>query len=343
MKKWIPVLLIFSILFLTNSVFAKKEVRFWLRNSDGTTNPVGEGGQIGITHSTYLHSQTKGDSDVETTWFTGGSNVYYSIGSDPNYWVECESFWWSGDGQSWPPAAGDILYTTVTDNYGTYNGQSRTFAITLNSSEQQDIIGEGASLPVQMNSIMAASSQEEGITLIWRTESETDCAGFYIWRSEEEEGQYMKITTALIPGSGNKSDATEYSYSDQNVQGGIVYWYKIEEISTDGNSAFYGPVSIAISISVPIEYGLSQNYPNPFNPETTFRYQLPEMSDVSIEIYSILGQKIKTWQYVSQPAGEYTVNWNGIDDLGKQVSSGIYFLQMKAGSYREMRKMTVMH
>ena len=67
------------------------------------------------------------------------------------------------------------------------------------------------------------------------------------------------------------------------------------------------------------------------------------MSNVSIEIYSILGQKIKTWEYIDQPAGEYTINWKGEDEWGRRVSSGIYFLQMKAGSYKQMRKMTIMH
>ncbi len=252
--------------------------------------------------------------------------------------VECGNFFtaWSN---------GDILRVDFIDT-GAGSGNNRTET----GSDQGQLIVNGASqnfgdtsLPVQMASITATAGQEEGVTLIWLTESETDCAGFHVWRSESEEGEYVRMTTALIPGSGNTSVATEYTYNDRNVQGEVVYWYKIEEISTDGKSTLFGPVSVEVAASLPTQYGLSQNYPNPFNPSTTFQYQLPEMSDVSIEIYSILGQKIKTWQYVNQPAGYYAVNWDGIDGLGRRVASGIYLMQMKAGGYSEMRKMTIMH
>ena len=253
---------------------------------------------------------------------------------------------WTVECGNFPTAwqIGDILRIDFTD-IGAGSGGNRTET----GSDQGQLTEAGSdnfedtSLPVQMNSITATLSQENGVTLIWRTESETDCAGFHVWRSESEEGEYVRMTTALIPGSGNTSNTTEYAFNDKNVQGMSICWYKIEEISIDGKSTLFGPVSVEATHSLPTEYGLSQNYPNPFNPETTFQYQLPEISDVTIEIYSILGQKIKTWQYANQPSGYYTVNWNGIDDLGRRVSSGIYLMQMTAGSYSEMRKMTIMH
>jgi hypothetical protein len=95
-------------------------------------------------------------------------------------------------------------------------------------------------------------------------------------------------------------------------------------------------------VSAPVSYQLYQNYPNPFNPETRFCYQLPEESTVSILIYSLLGQKIRDVVHAKQPAGHYEGIWNGKDDLNRDVPSGIYILQIHAGSFRAVRRMTLL-
>ena len=84
------------------------------------------------------------------------------------------------------------------------------------------------------------------------------------------------------------------------------------------------------------------NFPNPFNPTTTISYQLPENSEVELAIYNLKGQKVK--QLVSNSAGQlsagqHSVVWNGKDDNGKSVSSGIYFYKLKTGNYEQTRKM----
>jgi 5'-nucleotidase / UDP-sugar diphosphatase len=94
--------------------------------------------------------------------------------------------------------------------------------------------------------------------------------------------------------------------------------------------------------NLPGNFALSQNYPNPFNPETKIDYTLPAGSDVNIEIYDILGQRVKTLVSGYQPAGEQTVIWNGRDDAGQKVSSGIYFYKMQAGNFVETKKMSLM-
>ena len=94
--------------------------------------------------------------------------------------------------------------------------------------------------------------------------------------------------------------------------------------------------------NLPGSFALSQNYPNPFNPETQIAYVLPEGSDVNIEIYDLLGQRVKTLVDGYQSAGNHTVIWNGCDDYGKTVSSGIYFYKMKAGDFVETKKMSLM-
>jgi parallel beta-helix repeat protein len=84
------------------------------------------------------------------------------------------------------------------------------------------------------------------------------------------------------------------------------------------------------------------NYPNPFNPVTTIAYSLPEDSQISISIYNIKGQKVKTLVTGTQPAGEYNVSWNGKDESGKDVTSGIYFYKLKTQKNEIIRKMLLL-
>ena len=90
---------------------------------------------------------------------------------------------------------------------------------------------------------------------------------------------------------------------------------------------------------LPTVFALEQNYPNPFNPETTIRYQLPQKADVSLVVYNMLGQEIKQLVRETAPAGFYTAQWDGTNQRGLTVESGLYFVRMKAGDYVKTHKM----
>ena len=92
---------------------------------------------------------------------------------------------------------------------------------------------------------------------------------------------------------------------------------------------------------VPEKYYLDQNYPNPFNPATTLTYGLAADSDVKITIYNILGERLRMLVDDKQPAGNYAISWDGLDDRGFPVPSGSYLYRIKAGSFKKMRKMVL--
>lgn len=89
----------------------------------------------------------------------------------------------------------------------------------------------------------------------------------------------------------------------------------------------------------PKTYALSQNYPNPFNPVTAINYQLPNPGKITLTIYNILGQQVKMLVNSSQPAGYYTIRWNGRDNAGINVASGVYFYRIQAGGFVKTKKM----
>ncbi|MDP2365603.1 MAG: FlgD immunoglobulin-like domain containing protein [Ignavibacteria bacterium] len=93
---------------------------------------------------------------------------------------------------------------------------------------------------------------------------------------------------------------------------------------------------------IPKGFYLEQNYPNPFNPETRITYQLASSGFTSLSIYDLLGREIKTLVSKDQPAGNYTVSWNGTDELDNTVPSGIYLYTLKTGNMVDGKKMILM-
>ncbi len=95
-------------------------------------------------------------------------------------------------------------------------------------------------------------------------------------------------------------------------------------------------------ISTPGNFSLSQNYPNPFNPTTIIKYQIAKESNVSLAIYNTLGQMVKTLVNTIQPAGSYSITWNGTNQAGLKLSSGIYFYRLNAGNFVVVKKMMML-
>ena len=93
---------------------------------------------------------------------------------------------------------------------------------------------------------------------------------------------------------------------------------------------------------LPGEFDLRQNYPNPFNPTTVIEYALPKPSEVEIKIYNILGQKVRNLVDEPQEPGYKTICWDGKDDCGNEVSSGVYFYRIEAGDFVKCKKMTLL-
>ncbi|MCK4404029.1 MAG: T9SS type A sorting domain-containing protein [candidate division Zixibacteria bacterium] len=92
----------------------------------------------------------------------------------------------------------------------------------------------------------------------------------------------------------------------------------------------------------PSEFSLSQNYPNPFNPTTSFQLSLSKSVHVKIEIFNIIGQKVRTLLDEEMNPGVYMAEWDGEDEKGRSVSSGIYFYRVQAGDFSGMKKMVLL-
>ena len=200
---------------------------------------------------------------------------------------------------------------------------------------------DDSSLPVTL-SILQAGCTDHGIVISWQTQSEIECAGFYVWRSFSKSSGYERITPVLIKSKGSGAQGAEYSYTDRRIEE-RDYYYQIEEVSICGNRVYYGPVHAVGQQIIPDAYDLSQNYPNPFNPSTRINYQLPVECKVLIDVININGERVRRLVDREMAAGYYSAAWDGTDETGQNVHSGVYFIRLRTLDFQRTRKMMLVH
>ena len=105
----------------------------------------------------------------------------------------------------------------------------------------------------------------------------------------------------------------------------------------------YNPFAVPTNLLTIIGgVALHENYPNPFNPTTTLRFDLPEVSDITLIIYNMLGQKVRTFDYQNTSAGYHSVTWDATNDLGQPVGAGVYLYQLQTKNFVKTRKMVLL-
>lgn len=197
--------------------------------------------------------------------------------------------------------------------------------------------------PANPKNLAAAKSTENNhsVLLGWTPNSENDVAGYEIYYGTES-GLYdgTEANEGISPISISTFNEFELSGLDETA----TYYFAIKAFDGSNNrSAFSDEVSLSLATSInpelvlPKQFEISQNYPNPFNPSTKISYSLPKQAQVEIILYDILGREISTLVNEVKNAGTYHL----MLDM-KEYSSGIYIYRIKAGSYTQTRKLTLL-
>ena len=188
----------------------------------------------------------------------------------------------------------------------------------------------------------------------------------FMWTpSADADGDVVEYTLAWVqPGAWYGDDTVTtansitvpYSYAYEQITshgdsaGG--WWWAVEAsdgVDTTSSTPEYMTVvwdiSAMLSIDefgLPDEFALHQNYPNPFNPVTTIAFDVPEQSDVLVEIYSVTGQRVKTLVNQNVDAGFHKIMWNGTNDAGVGLASGMYIYRISANNFTNVKKLIFM-
>ncbi|HNX02969.1 MAG TPA: choice-of-anchor J domain-containing protein [Candidatus Cloacimonas sp.] len=214
------------------------------------------------------------------------------------------------------------------------------------------LITEGVdpTLPVTLSRFTAVVNSDNFVIISWIAESETNHSGYNILRGENKElPNAITVNGSIIDNGSAAGTQISYKYIDFEVYTNMVYFYWLESVALDGSSEFFGPITVTIGDpaqtplppTVPMTTKLYNAFPNPFNPNTNIRYSLKETGKVTIEIYNLKGQKIKTFNQNHNSPGYYQVSWDGCDENGRNVASGIYFYRLNTGKYSSTKKMVL--
>lgn len=210
--------------------------------------------------------------------------------------------------------------------------------------------GLDPTLPVELSSFTAIQTAQNFVNLTWVTESETEILGFNAYRSGTSElNDSYRINPSVIQGTNTSTQHT-YSFIDsEGLTNNHTYWYWLESVELSGGSEFFGPVSVNFVIGddddptpqIPTRTALLNAFPNPFNPMTRIPYTLKDGSSVRIDICNLKGQTIRTLVNEFKAAGTYWKDWDGKDNGGNDVTSGIYYYRMSAGKFTSTKKIVL--
>lgn len=197
-------------------------------------------------------------------------------------------------------------------------------------------------VPVELTSF-TAMKDDYRVTLNWTTATETNNAGFEIHRRSPSptpslrEGAFddwQSISFVNGNGNGTTTEPQRYSYIDGKLNAG-KYQYRLKQIDFNGSYDFSNIVEI--EINNPNTFVLNQNYPNPFNPGTKISFTIPEKSFITLKIYDVLGNEVARLINEERNAGSYEIDFNA-----QNMASGIYFYELKAGSFIQTKKMLLL-
>jgi hypothetical protein len=187
-------------------------------------------------------------------------------------------------------------------------------------------------IPVELISF-TANIFENSVTISWTTATETNNMGFELERKLDESWEKL----VFIEGRGSSTEESNYQYNDdfkyQSFKGVI---YRLKQIDFSGIYEYSDFIEIDVDFT-PKEFVLYQNYPNPFNPTTIIKYQVPELSYVTIKVYDVLGNEVTILVNKRMEAGRYEVTLDA-----SSLASGVYIYRMQVNSYLESKMMVLL-
>jgi hypothetical protein len=258
--------------------------------------------------------------------------------ADPEFthnWYGIPAYEFTGDVEATSPAihAGDDLQVLVESmglQWTDRNGMPRGSAPTLGSFEY-------GSTPVELTAFTASINENSSVMLNWTTATETNNSGWNVERRIKNNSNTFSVWKNLgfVEGSGTSTEIKDYTFTDEDVVS-ANYQYRLQQVDYDGTTSYSSIVDVEVSL-VPNKFILYQNYPNPFNPSTKISWQSPTSGRQTIKIYDLLGNETVTLVDEYREAGSYEVEFDASD-----LPSGIYFYQLKTGTFVETKKMILL-
>ena len=295
--------------------------------SQWATGPQASYSSQGPTYDSRVKPDIMGPSSVSV--FTGGS--FSGTSAAAPHVSGCAALLLSRFPSWLPDEVIGALESTTSSDFG--------------SPGKDNIYGSGPVyndelVPVEL-ALFEAVPANGGVEIRWHTQSETENLGFDIYRSNDDGQTYSRINQRRIEGAGTTREKTMYSYIDEAVAQGTLYYYKLSDVDFRGNTTWHGPVDVVVPV-VPERYKIGPCYPNPFNPETTIQYTVNKTAQISIRVYDIQGRIVKELLNEKKDSGVYELQWDGTDAFQNPVASGTYFVRMSGKNFAASYKVLLL-
>jgi hypothetical protein len=201
--------------------------------------------------------------------------------------------------------------------------------------------------------VVTETNMEENVPFVWTMSLDPDNDPvMYVISTTDENGVVSDTTMSSVgwfPGP-TIGELAESSLEDE-ISVMTYSWNVWAHDSWDSTASSNGPWSLTIDVSgllaldgigLPDVFALHNNYPNPFNPVTNISYDIPEVAQVTLDIYNISGQKVRTLAQGQHEPGRYRIQWNATNDYGNPLSSGMYIYRIRAGDFVSVKKLILM-
>jgi hypothetical protein len=254
------------------------------------------------------------------------------------------------------PGSGEVTYYTSNTKSGVESNSNWTTATSTSGTPGSGNGGDNSnwvdnSLPVVLSSWKATSAKCV-VKLHWITDSEIENQGFIIERSG---GHLNKTWTELasfttnpdLLGQGSTTNQNDYTFIDKQVKVGKTYSYRLSDVDYRGNVIQHAAISVTVKDAgmdlKPGDVKLHKAFPNPFNPDVNLSFTLENDAEaLSLEIYDIQGALINTLGTGYHATGTHDFNWDGSDNRGNAVSSGVYIVRLNAESLVQIQRVTLL-
>jgi hypothetical protein len=195
----------------------------------------------------------------------------------------------------------------------------------------------------ELASLSGSVTPSGAVLLQWSVVSQTSNLGWEVLRSTDNV-TYEQVGE-LVRGAGTSDAYLTYSFTDTDAPQADVLYYVLNQVDLNGTSTRSQVIEVAVAnaVVVPTSMALLPNYPNPFNPETTIAFDVSTESVVTLRVFDLTGQVVRTLiAGESFGAGRYESVWDGRSEAGVRAASGVYFYQLSTDGYSALRKMTLL-
>ncbi|MCD4689838.1 T9SS type A sorting domain-containing protein [bacterium] len=196
----------------------------------------------------------------------------------------------------------------------------------------------GCSAYTPVECVFFASVAVDGAVIMrWSVESMSGIDGFNVYRSLAEEGPYERLNEQPLP------PETPGVYEDDTAWPGTEFWYELRVVLTDGTEepVLSGPASVVTGGSLVTR--MRSVAPNPFTEQSVIQYEIASLAGgARLAIYDISGRVVRSFDVTPERPGRYEVVWNGRNEGGQRVASGVYFCAFEAGGKRDTRSIVLL-